>query len=323
MAERTKGKKRQLGHRDVLRTRLAAELISGRELGAEQLIAEHYHGISPSSFHKTFKRDRDALAAQGIHLTESTSGTAKRWRIDASLSLADLGSLSDEDALLLANLLEPLVRERMTSRPQELGQAVARLGRCAPGMSAARDEPPCNRSVLAAVTSSLAARTPCELLYQSLSDPTPVWRLLRPYGLFELNEAIYVVGLREREGSEPAMRTLNLSRAHEVRPRTDLPSFEVPSSFSLGAYRLLPFELGPETAREAHFYVPRSVAPTFREEVGERGRAVPKQGGSMEWHAFIKDTPRAASWAVEVGAIPLEPRELVDAWTNLLEGAER
>lgn len=38
----------------------------------------------------------------------------------------------------------------------------------------------------------------------------------------------------------------------------------------------------------------------------------------MVWRGLVRDLGRAASWAVEMGAIPLGPAALVDDWKGLL-----
>ena len=83
---------------------------------------------------------------------------------------------------------------------------------------------------------------------------------------------------------------------------------------------LLPFEIGDSRVRVS-LYVPRAQTSAFERVVRRRGSIERRRGGSLVWNGLAANVQRAASWAVEVGAIPLEPRELVEAWERLLEPA--
>lgn len=313
---------RTLGYRDEARMRMAYEFMEGGVFGASEIAKRHYQNVAPSSFHKTFKRDREKLEEQGIYLKETANGTAKYWSLDKERSLAKLDASGDEDARCVAVLLEAMADQVAGEEGARLGQAAARIGRMSVGGTAlegrARD---CKPEVFAAVTDAWRNRTRCRMLYQSLTDEEPRWRTLSVYGLFEIGSQVYAVGLREREGASPEMRTLNLGRAHEVESVGEKGAYSVPDDFDISEWRLLPFEIGSEEAYEATMYVPRAATGTFREQARRRGWSHRRQGGSIEWHVTVRNTEQAAMWAVEVGAIPTAPHALVDAWKSLLEEA--
>lgn len=318
MPRRTKG--RHLGHRDALRARLALDLVDGAALTAQQVTGRYYANVSASSFHKTFKRDRDALEAEGIYLVEEPVGTAKIWRLDRRRTIADLSATTDNEARVTATLLRPLIDDPTTANPSALGCAIARMGRDIADAGVGKTDPGCNQQTLATVAQALQERRPCELAYTARDEAEPVFRLMLVYGLFELGGCTYVVGLRKRNGKDDAIRTLNLARASAAVIRDELERYDIPADFDIADYRLLPFEIGPEEPAEATLYVSRSCAAAFREQARRRGTQRPKQGGSIEWRGTVRNTPACAAWCTEVGAIPLKPQTLVDAWEQLLEG---
>lgn len=318
MARKPSGGERRLDYRDESQLSLAQALLDGAELRKQSLCEGLYSDMSEGSFHKTFKRDRDALADQGIYVVERRDGTAKRWRLDRRRTLANLGAIADDDARALAVLLRAAASDPAYAAGGALGQAAARIGREL-GEPEQANSAPCSPETLAVVTDSLRRHLPCELIYRSLADEEPTRRLMRPYGLFELAGSTYLVGLRERGGTEPAVRTLNLGRVDSANLRPDLPGYSVPDGFSVEDYRLLPFEIGDERPYRASFRVPREAFASFARAVRRRGELSRKRGGSADYLVHVRDTSVAAAWAVEVGAIPLAPRPLVSAWTGLLE----
>lgn len=313
-------KDRHLGHRDALRARLALDLVDGSALTAQQVRGRYYAGVSASSFHKTFKRDRDALAAEGIHLIEEPLGTAKIWKLDRKRSLARLSAIADEEARVAATLLRPLVDNGGTSDRSELGCAVARIGRTVDNALLPKTERSCSRQVLSAVAEGLKTRRPCELAYTAAGEQAPRTRTLLTYGIFELGGNVYAVGLRRREGTPDALRTLNLGRASQALVRSDQSRYDIPPDFDVNDYRLLPFELGDEEPTLAQIYISRSCAAAFKEQARKRGRQHSKQGGAIDWAIEVRNTQACASWCVEVGALPISPRPLVSAWEQLLKG---
>lgn len=313
-------KVRHLGHRDALRARLALDLVDGKTLDAQQVRRRYYADVSDASFHKTFKRDRAALEGEGIHLVEEPVGTAKLWRLDRTRSLADLSAIDDEEARVAATLLRPLVNDGATANQGALGCAVARIGRNIDDALLGASERNCSQQVLSAVTEGLQTRRPCELTYTAVGEASARTRTLLTYGIFELGGNTYAVGLRRRAGAEDALRTLNLRRAAQARVRSDQGHYDVPADFDINDYRLLPFELGDESPMRARIYVSRACAPAFREQARKRGDQRPKQGGAIDWEIDVRNTQACASWCIEVGALPVGPAALVEAWEKLLTG---
>lgn len=314
------GAGRHLERRDMLRTHLLLDLAQGRRMTSADIKDRYYRDVADSSFHKTFKRDRDALAAEGAFLTAHSSGTAKSWSIDRTRSLASVSEESDAEARVASVILRALVTDPSTPDAGLLGQSIARLGRgSCEGMVSGRATT-CDRDVLVAATQALQAHKPCALSYRALGEQATRRRVMRIYGIFELGGATYAVGLRSREGAQDAMRTLNLARAQAAEVLLDETSYAIPPDFDLDDYRLLPFEIGGDASADLRLHAPKALAPALLGRVRRRGAASCADDGSVVWTGTTRNYERAASWAIEVGVIPLAPHEVVERWEGMLRG---
>ena len=194
------------------------------------------------------------------------------------------------------------------------------LSTCAGPGDVASPKTDCDPLILETVADALRSRIPVELTYQAVADKRPKKRILRPMGMFSLKGSTYVVGLSEREGRDPTMRTYNLSRATSVKVREGDDHYEVPADFDINDWRLLPFEIGDDHV-EAVLYAGRDAVKAFKKSGPKSGTIQSRQGGACVWTGIVKDVDAAAKWCVEQGVWPLEPTELVDSWRGLLEGA--
>lgn len=316
--------RRTLIQRDILRLRLALDFMSGATLTAQDIIGRYYSGVSPSSFHKTFKRDRDALAAEGVYLIESTHGTSKAWRLDRQRSCAQPDRQVDRLAQICALMLTPLLEDPEQPSRHELAHALARLGRTlGAGGGRSLQHGSCNEEVLSAVSKALANRQPCDIVYKSKADARPKTRHVLPYGVFMLGEDVYLVCLRSVKGKPDALRTLNLARATRATLAGAPGSYSIPADFSIGDHRLLPFEIGDEDPQEVRLFAPTTRAAHLRDEVGARGAVIESERGGVEWTGTSRNLRLTASWCVKAGAIPLAPQGLVYLWTTCLEEVAR
>lgn len=322
MAKSSPNKGGHIGHREVLRTRVALKLAEGTPLTGSDLKDRFYGDVAVTSFHKTFGRDCLKLEEEGIFLVEETHGTAKSYRLDGQRSLAKPTAKADEDARVLGTLFRPLAESPSTAGRRTLGEAIPRvtLSTCAGPGDVASPKTDCDPLILETVADALRSRIPVELTYQAVADKRPKKRILSPMGMFSLKGSTYVVGLSEREGRDPAMRTYNLSRATSVKVREGDDHYEVPADFDINDWRLLPFEIGDDHV-EAVLYAGRDAVKAFKQSGPKSGTIQSRQGGACVWTGIVKDVNAAAKWCVEQGVWPLEPAELVDSWRGLLEGA--
>lgn len=319
-------------HRNLTRCRITLDLLNAGSISGGEARARYYHDVAPSSFHKTFKRDRADLEDEGIHLVESCQGQSKDWSLDRDRTCADTSALDgllgdgikgDEAARVIATLMRPVATSASVMSP-DLGQAVARMGRdtCAGPREAPASPPGCNEEVLATVTQGLRRHRPLLMQYQALADGRPLDRVVCPWGLFQLNGCVYLVCESRREGRDPGVRTYNLARATHAELLEEANAYEIPSDFSVSDYRLLPFEIGDDCVR-ARMYVTREQAPSFEKAIRKRGHLELRQGGSRIWTVTVRDVARAAAWAIEQGVTPLEPDAVVEDWERLLRLAAR
>ena len=310
-----------LDYRDALQTRLAARALEGAVLDAEHLMASIYTTTKRGSFHKTFSRDRKALAKQGIFIEETSAGRTKQWSLDERATRADLSGLEDSDARVAAELGRATLNNLAASSKTELGCAVARVGRGLTVGTGTTTKQLDKRTALVFehLQQALAAKKPCRLAYTGGTDKDAE-RIFCPWGFFEYAGALYAVGERIKDGAA-GTRTYKLSRAESATMLPDEPSYEIPRHFNVSEYRFLPFEIGEEEPRTIRLFVPKDAAKLFRDKAHGRGTFEQPTKGSFMWSHTARSIERAARWAIEAGGIPVEPPELKDAWTQIMEAA--
>lgn len=312
-----------LGHRDLIRCRLIAEFMPGLKIASFRLRDSFYSSTSESSFHKTFSRDRDALAQEGVYLEETSSGSSKYWALNP-ISLADTTAASETERRTVAILLKAAKSAPDLATPNSLSSSIARIGQSGSVdiQQSPMREPYCDQTILAALSEALHTRTPINLSYRRAGDARAHKCILYPYGMFSLGRSIYVVGLRTIKDGEDAVHTFSTERIHGAKLLTTESPYTIPEDFSLDSYRLLPFEIGAETAQDCSFLVEKDLLSTFETAVHGRGAFEKSKGNFVVWKCSeLKNTPMAASWAIEVGAMPLSPASLVEQWKALNEGA--
>lgn len=323
MSRQSPMKGKNLGHREFIRCRLAFDFLEAKQIPSEELARKYYGELSSESFHKTFKRDRDALEKEGIYLVEQKKGPAKLWSLDREKSLADVSSMSVLERRIIAILLRAAQSNPETTQTNALGASVARIGQISSSGSNQLPAltPSCGKEILTTMAEALSSHTPVELVYNSLKDAAPVPRILYPYGMFSLGRALYVVGLRHIDGQRDAIHTYNLARAKAVTPLSNWSTYTVPISFKVSDYRLLPFEIGDEDEQAIEFHVDANALDDFTALARKRGELEVLKNGGAIWKGTTKDIGLAASWALEAGAVPVKPASLVAAWQQLIEGA--
>lgn len=319
MAKSSPKKGAQLGHRDRQRTGLAHKLIGGKRLDSEDIRQLFYDDVASSSFHRTYKRDREALEAEGLILTETRSGTAKAFGLAGDVLVEGVTKSQDESFVALGTMMRPLVEDSSTPDQYALGSAITRiaLSTCGGPAPAESTKLNCDPEVLHTCATAMQQRKPVIISYKSLEDQAADDRILRPYGIFTLEGNVYVIGERSKDGEADAVRTYNLSRADRAQIRQDAPTYQIPEGFDLSDWPLKPFEIGggvPVTV-----YACRDKASALKANAPKRGKVITKQGGAAEWHGIASDLRAAASWCVQYGFLPLEPEQFVSEWQSLLE----
>ncbi len=325
-----------LGHRDINRTRFAVDLINGpnKKFSSTELQERYFTDVKDSSFHKTFTRDTPKLEESGVYLTKSRQGTAREYSLDRERSLATRTTETDEILFELATLMRPLVSDPSTADAKELGFAIPRIalstcsGPAASALPELEDNPEA-RNVLDKVNEARRQHRPLKLMYQPAGAGEPSERVVCPYGIFTYNGAIYLVGLRRKEGSESKIRTYRLSRASSPEVLKDADVYQIPSGFSAQDRIFKPFEVGEDNKdgrRHAVVYARRGEADRLKNEAPKAGKLTTIQGGAARWTdtdgTVVRNFKALASWCVGHGFIPLEPQEVVGEWHSLLTNAE-
>lgn len=333
MARQSSTKGQTLGHRDITQARLALAFLGSKSLDAKTIYRNYYEPtVTESSFHKTFKRDCEALEREGIHLIATANGTAKLWRLDrARTSSASFDQDMDDDARVYATLCRSLLDDPETADRRDLGFAIARLalgtgggsGTTGPRPNLASDYP-----CLLDFARGLHERKPIMIKYKSLGDGRAVTRTLEVYGMFTLEDRVYAVALRRKEGAEPSIRTFFLGRVEEAQVLDDEPCYAIPRDFSVENYRKLPFQIPKPGCEEepyaATFYFQRYVRSKLPASAESNGTVTRRQGGSAEFTCRdVCNTDEAARWCIANGAIPLSPQTLVDNWEEKLKEVSR
>lgn len=236
----------------------------------------------------------------------------------------------DDAACIYATLMRALLDDPQTTNPRDLGFAIARLalgtGRGTGGV-APQKAPSEGGRHLSYFTKARYERKPIKMMYRAKADDAPIERVLKVYGLFTFQDGIYVVGSRSKKDEADSIRTFNLERVEgEPIILEDEPTYEIPADFSVDKYRKLPFEIGPGDSEgrsiNVTFYFQRGVKESLPDRIKKRDSFKTHQGGSAELTLDgVRDIDRAARWAITIGAIPLDPPELVSKWEELLEEA--
>lgn len=301
---------------------LALEFMSARApVGSADIARAHYPDLSADSFRRAWARDREALAACGVVVTERpVPGGASAWEVDETRSFAGGAELSPLEAAALEAACRPLLDQGDFPLAGELRLALAKLSRAfavSDGVPASPTEP--ESAAARALRSCLAAGHAAEAVYVDARGRRSE-RALAPYGLFCLRGATYLVAGRldgDGRAVEGGTRTYRLDRFERAR---ELPKVSVrpPADFSVADWRRLPFQMGP-VSTEGVFEVPDDREADVRRAAGAQGR-FSREGGALVWRVPVSDERAAASWAVAMGVAPVGPDGLVSSWRDLLEG---
>ncbi len=292
-----------------------------RPLTVSEVKRDLYAELGDGAFRKAFVRDRERLSAAGLVLRNGPRiDNETTWETDEESSFARESLLTRQDALTLDLLLLPLASDPSFPYGRDLRMALTKIDRSFDGSStvsipsAARQRD----TRLTSVEECLARRQVIRMTYER-ADGTVTNREVAPYGLFSLNSNNYLIAARIDDDEVQDPHTYNLSRIQRmqvVRRRT----YEVPDDFDIRDFIRLPFQIGA-TSGTAEFEIPADVLREVRPRVAGHGTWV-RHGDSARFITDYSDIDSAASWAVAEGAIPVSPRELVDAWREVLSGME-
>lgn len=270
-----------------------------------------YPDLSMDSAQKAFKRDRESLAICGLVVREvGVDGSQSLWQVDEKSSYAGQVDIDPADAAAFAVACQPLLLDPAFPMSEELGFALTKVysafGRKAENVAGStRRGDKVERALATAMTCGQALQIDYVDAQGAGSS-----RLIAPYGTFALRGRLYVVAVRLDEKGTPVEDSIRTYRAERIKKATVKKAvrYEVPADFDVADYRKLPFQLGPAVC-VGSFLMPEEGAEEDEGAASAAPRELP-----------VSNLEDAAAWAISVGARPVAPAELVDAWKQQLEG---
>lgn len=284
----------------------------------DEVAGRFYPDISAASADRTFRRDREHLAACGLVVRSCEMKDGSRgWRVDPDSSYASPRGLSPVDAATIAIACRPLVSDPSFVFHDELRMALAKIDRSfsdRPVVSGPRDASATSRTV-GALARAFVRRHPVDVTYRDSKGSTSERRLC-VYGFFGLRGRTYAVALRT-DGDEHTVHSYRVDRFLGVTPKPSM-TYDIPEDFFVEDHIGLPFQLG-HVVGTARFEVDRATEATLRRTVGTAG-SWEHEADSLVWSVEMSDVDAAASWAVAQAIRPIGPPALVERWTSCLEG---
>lgn len=289
-------------------------------LSTTEIRRDLYPDLGDVAFRKSFARDRERLAEAGLVLRRAGKrGDELTWETDEESSFARENLLTQDDALTLDFLLLPLASDPNFPYSRDLRMALSKIDRSFDGSStvAIPTEVRRRNKLLSLVEECLAGRWMVRITYER-ADGTTTTRVVAPYGLFVLNESNYMVGARYDDGELANPHTYNLGRLKRASALKRL-TYAIPDDFDVRDFVRLPFQIGP-TLCVATFRIPPENVHELRCKAVGHGTWT-QLGNNATFEAAVASIECAAAWAIAEGAVPVQPKELVDAWKERLRGA--
>lgn len=279
----------------------------------------------PATFVKQFGRDRENLARCGVVIRRIDGGDETAWEADEKASFASKEELSSAEALALDVACQPLLSDPSMPFRDELRFALAKVDRTF-DLSIPRATTPAptgSDAHLATIERAIAALHEVRMTYHTARGDT-VERTVRPYGLFGLRGALYLVAVHADEKDAWPSSNIRNYRLDRIDGVTETrASYAIPNDFAVADHIMLPFQLSDPLV-PASFSVPEKIELEVRHDAmghGTFSHEPVADGMALVWRVNVGSTHDAAAWAVAEGITPLEPAELVAAWRSCLEGA--
>ena len=306
--------------------------ISRTPLSTEQIIDADELGYTSSnrdSSLKKFRRDREKLAEHGIVIREIREDGARetessRWAIDRKATQADLGLILQEDAEALIDAIdEHLERSDIPYRAalerirRKVSQGAGVLPRAAEIPSDRGGQGAANPA-LKVIWTAFSLRQKLPLVYRDAKGRESR-RTVSIFGIFTLEGNCYFVG-DDGTGSCKTFRADRVTRT--LLPRG---TYRIPPDFDVCDYLFLPFDFAPGDGVVATFRFDR-LATDEEIRMVTRGRgALERSGEETRWRVQARSLTAAAAWALShqtpLRIVPEGPRELIDAWDELISQA--
>ncbi len=311
-----------------------------RPLSTEEIVSDSDLGYGSAkgttqreSDVRKFRRDRQKLAEQGIHIVEANPlGAAETeesyWKLDRAHTFAAGGVVTADDAETLAHAIDeylshtatPLARPLQSVRNKALELAGKTPSEQHKRQSNSTDEQyAVPQALLDAIWTAFATRQKLTLSYTN-AQGEPSKRTVAIYGIFTHEGVTYITGL---DSATETVRTFRADRiAKAWRPSG---SYRIPPDFDVRDRVFLPFDFGDEPAFVATFSLPGGTTEAQVQGITRgRGSCTTASDGSFTWNVTVHDSHAAASFALahaREGLRPRAPQALVDAWNNTIDRA--
>lgn len=311
-----------------------------RPLSTEEIVSDSDLGYGSArgtaqreSDVRKFRRDRQKLAEQGIHIVEANPlGAAETeesyWKLDRAHTFAAGGMVTADDAETLAHAIDeyvshtatPLVRPLWSVRNKALELAGKTLNeQDRPQTDDADTQHTVSQALLDAIWTAFATRQKLTLSYTN-AQGEPSKRTVAIYGIFTHEGVTYITGLDSATNTVRTFRTDRISKAW--RPSG---SYRIPPDFDVRDRVFLPFDFGDEPAFVATFSLPAGTTEAQVQSMTRgRGSYAKADDGSFTWNVTVHDSHAAASFALahaREGLRPQAPQTLVDAWNTMIDQA--
>lgn len=275
--------------------------------------AEYYPGLSPETFARQFRRDRERLVLCGLAVHEADGG----WVADKA-SFAEPPDIAAEELAALDIACLQLVSDPSFPYRDDLRIALAKIDDGYEGFpQAAAPSTGAQARQVPALLHAFGERRAVAVAYTDAAG-TASRRTLAIWGVFGLRGHTYFVAPEVDAAGIPTgephtWRDDRFCRVDEVAGT----SYRIPEDFDVEDFRKLPFQIGPDTF-EATFRVPPTASEEGLAATGSYGETGTDARGRMIWTVAAADLTAAAHWAVAVGLVPVDPGDLVDAWRGIL-----
>ena len=287
---------------------------------------------------RQFNRDREALAKHGVIIREaSPEGASQReeslWELDRARTCADGGVLTPDDADVILSAIDETFELHASNLDRwPLQRAYLKLkdvaGREAADGWLEQTTSHQHRDVwdkrLQTINNSFSDRRCAHFNYRDAAGKES-WHDVEVYGTLSRATHSYFVG-RDLGADEVRMFRTDRVLAARKSPQSEA-TYEIPGTFDVGNHQFLPFDFSPAEPVEVSFRFDGAMARQERDLITcGRGRTCDSAcgGGSSIWTVGARDIRSAASYALQHasrGMRPVGPKELVEAWNELIDQA--
>ncbi len=279
-------------------------------------------GLQEQTYERTFRRMRDDLKANGIHLKEVRICGQTAWRVDKSATYMDPASQLQVPAMKICMLLEAyLASQQGNAQPgsevylERLRRAHDKLvlGRETPVLLGGQAGQPDGCTGLEALMDAYAQRRRVQFDYTDAKG-LAAQRDVEVYGIFRHDAHMFFVAY---DLGKSGIRVFRDDRIAPQSVQVSKEAYEVPADFSVAKWRGLPFEYGSDELCASFTLMGDRVAA--ERLIQERGAWVDEH----TWQVVARNKQALCRWAVKALQAGLRLTQPDDVAAMLAQGLER